>query len=113
MDKQKQKIGPDYQKIYSDIINKKYPDKKDVCEYLLEKQHLSVLEVIELNQRIFGSTKKCSQKYRSYTESDILQMLDYQRKNQLNNTELAQYFSLSRNSVTKWKRQFPNVNLNT
>lgn len=35
-------------------------------------------------------------------------MLDYQKGNGLNNTGLAKHFSLSRNSVAKWKKYFEN-----
>lgn len=102
---------PDYKRIYSDIITKKFLHKKEECETLLSKETLSVLDIIKLNQKIFGMDKESeeiNQRYRSYNKSDIDKMLDYQKKNKLNNTELAKHFKLSRNTVAKWKRIFTN-----
>lgn len=106
---EKIKSSPNYLKIYSDIVNLKYPNKRDACKFILEKNRITVLDVIELNNKIFeGSNNnlKLNQKHRSYSKEDILYMLDYQKKNKLNNTELAHHFSLSRNTVTKWKKLF-------
>lgn len=72
---------------------------------ILRKQKLSAIDILELNKRIFGETGK-NQKYRSYSKSDILQVLDYQKKYSLNNTQLALHFRLSRNTIAKWKKQF-------
>lgn len=103
--------NPDYKRIYTDIIDIKYPDKKTECEFLLNKPNLSVLDVIELNSRIFGivpdrSTEIFNQKLRSYRRADILKILDYQKKHRLNNSQLAKHFKLSRNTITKWKKVF-------
>lgn len=111
MDIQIQKITPPhYKKIYTDILNKKHPDKKEECKTLLDKENLSVLDVIKLNRIIFGfvdkETESFNQKHRSYTKSDILQILNHQKKYNLNNTQLALHFKLSRNTVTKWKKMF-------
>ncbi|SMP94191.1 hypothetical protein SAMN05421679_105273 [Epilithonimonas pallida] len=100
---------PDYKNIYLDILQKKYPHKKEECRILLSKENLSVLNIIELNQRIFGKDKESmqfNQKHRSYKKSDILNILDYQKKYKLNNCELANHFKLSRNTVAKWKKMF-------
>jgi len=100
---------PDYKNIYEDILQKKFPHKKDECKALLNKENLSVLNIIELNQRIFGIHKESeqfNQKHRSYNRSDILQILDYQKKHKLNNSQLANHFKLSRNTVAKWKKIF-------
>ncbi len=108
MDRKIQSLRPDYIRIYTDIINKKNPDKKEECENLLKKEELSVLDILELNRRIFGNADKeietVNQKFRSYQESDILQILDYQRKNNLNNIQLANHFKTSRNTISKWKK---------
>lgn len=108
MDRQIQKIAsPDYRRIYGDII-KKYPDKKEKCERLLEKQDMSVLDIIRINSLIFGTenneTSIFNQKHRSYSSSAIQEILTYQKKNSLNNTQLANHFRLSRNTVAKWKK---------
>ncbi len=99
---------PDYFRIYTDILDLKFPHKKEICRPLLEKKRITALDVIELNNKIFGATYKgnmeFNQKHRSYNKEDILYMLDYQKKNRLNNTQLARHFSLSRNTVTKWRK---------
>lgn len=101
---------PNYKKIYSDIINKKYPFKMEKCSSLLAKEVLSAIDILELNKRIFGTnqgtTSRQNQRLRSYTQSDILQILDYQKKNGLNNKQLSRHYNISRNTITKWKRIF-------
>lgn len=101
-------MKPHYKKIYTDILERKYPDKKNECKVLLGKEHLSVLDVIQLNKQIFGlpnaKTEIFNQKHRSYSQSDIVEILDYQKKNGLNNVQLALHFKLSRNTVAKWKK---------
>ncbi|MBP2615218.1 helix-turn-helix domain-containing protein [Chryseobacterium jejuense] len=108
-----QKSTPDYHQIYNDIINKKCPSRKEECKFLLNKESLSVLDVIELNNKIFGlsdqMTEAFNQSHRSYNKSSILMILDYQRKNKLSNSQLAKHFKLSRNTVTKWKRLFLSI----
>lgn len=74
------------------------------CKFLLSKRKLLATDVIELNQKIFGNT--ANEKHRSYKRTDILQILEYQKKHKLNNTQLARQFNLSRNSVRKWKKIF-------
>ncbi|MDF2553960.1 MAG: uncharacterized protein K0R77_3235 [Chryseobacterium sp.] len=101
------KVTPDYKRIYSDIISKKYPSRKLDCTDLLEKSDLSVLDIIELNRKIFGSkSQQFNQKHRSYKQSDILEILNYQKKHMINNTQLAKHFKISRNTIAKWKKLF-------
>lgn len=103
-------LKPNYNKIYNDIIAKKFPDKKELCCHLLRKKSLSVLDIIEINELLFQSKKRDSnianQKFRAYDKSTILQILDFQKKNGLSNTQLALHYKLSRNTVAKWKKQF-------
>ncbi|UWX59487.1 helix-turn-helix domain-containing protein [Chryseobacterium oranimense] len=105
-----EKLAPDYKKIYTDIIFKKCPEKYKLCDFILQKKALSVLDVIKLNQLIFSfegqEIAQFNQKHRSYDEASILEILEFQRKNGYNNTELADKFKLSRNSVAKWKKMF-------
>lgn len=105
-----EKLAPDYKKIYTDIIFKKCPEKHNLCNFILQKKALSVLDVIKLNQLIFSFEGKeitqFNQRQRSYDEASILEILEFQKKNGYNNTELAQKFNLSRNSVAKWKKMF-------
>lgn len=102
-------MKPDYNKIYTDIVSLKFPEKKQKCEHLLNKKDLSVMEILMLNKIIFNtdkSSEETNQKLRSYQESDILQILDYQKEQKCNNTQLANHFRISKNTVTKWKRLF-------
>ncbi|MDQ0064389.1 helix-turn-helix domain-containing protein [Chryseobacterium lathyri] len=104
-----EKLLPDYKTIYSDIIIKKFPQKK-YCLQLLQKKSLSVVDIMELNGKIFGIPDKetfiANQKHRSYNKTDIFEILNYQKENKLNNNQLAIKFKLSRNTVTKWKKYF-------
>ncbi|PQA89901.1 transposase [Chryseobacterium shigense] len=111
MDKKVRKITiPDYKKIFQDVIIYKHPEKKNECLTFLKKKSLSTLDVIQLNAIIFKNhsemDKVTNQKHRSYDQSTILQILDYQKSNHLNNIQTALYFKISRNTVTKWKKHF-------
>jgi DNA-binding transcriptional regulator YiaG len=99
---------PDYKRIYSDILKMKFPDKKEIYEKLLFKSNLSSMDVTEINKKIFGKSQfhGFNQKHKSYNQSDILKILDYQKNNKLNNTELAHHFNISRNTITKWRKLF-------
>ena len=99
---------PDYKTIYLDILHKKFPQKIKECSSLLQKELLSTMDIIELNKRIFGpadkETQSENQKHRSYHESDIFDILDYQKKHKLTNIETARHFKTSRNTIAKWKK---------
>lgn len=101
---------PNYKRIYTDILDQKYPHKKEKCTKLLNKRNLSSINIIELNTIIFGiadqKTEHFNQRHRSYSKSDILKILDYQEEYRLNNCQLANHFKLSRNTVAKWKKMF-------
>src|SRR5690606_36939376 len=100
MDQQAQIKTPNYKRIYSDILKKKYPEKIEYCKSSSKKPDISTLDIIQLNEKIFGSN---SPRLRSYSKSDICKILDYQKKHNLNNSQLASHFKLSRNTITKWK----------
>ncbi|KMQ60686.1 hypothetical protein ACM40_13050 [Chryseobacterium sp. BLS98] len=109
MDREKQKIShPYYKKIYFDILTKKYPDKLNECNKILSKEELSVLDIIQLNQKIFGNDEIFSenQRLRSYDYESIVKILNYQKKNKLSNTQLSIHFKMSRNTIAKWKSKF-------
>ncbi|MBB6369643.1 helix-turn-helix domain-containing protein [Chryseobacterium shigense] len=99
---------PNYKRIYEDIINKKYPHKIEECQILLSKEELNFFDIIKLNQKIFASDESTaeSQKHRSYDDQVIIKILQYQKDNMINNTQLALHFKLSRNTVAKWKKIF-------
>ncbi|WP_300685412.1 helix-turn-helix domain-containing protein [Chryseobacterium sp.] len=100
-------IVPDYKRIFKDIILFNYPEKEEECKNMLNKEELSTLDIIYLNQKIFGNenknTQKLNQSLRSYNKKDIIEILEYQKKNKLNNSELASHFKMSRNTISKWK----------
>lgn len=101
---------PDYKKIFQDIINKKFPEKKEWYSEISQKQNFSRLDILRINDFIFNTQDEevevYNQKLRSYDEHTILYMLDFQKKNYLTNTQLANHFKLSRNTVAKWKKHF-------
>lgn len=105
-----EKLAPNYKKIFTDILVSKHPEKYERCRSILQKEALSMLDVIKLNQMIFATedhgTAEFSRKQRSYDESSILEILEYQKRNGYNNTQIASKFKLSRNSVARWKKIF-------
>lgn len=96
-------IRPNYKKLYMDMLDWKYPDKKEVCANVLKKRKLEALDVITLNTMIFGE-RKSHQKHKSYDQNSILEILAYQKNNPCSNKELSDLFKISRNTITKWKR---------
>ncbi|KAB1229503.1 helix-turn-helix domain-containing protein [Chryseobacterium viscerum] len=108
--------SPDYRRIYNDIIKEKYPEKKELCKSILEKKELSFLDIIKLNSLLFEEKNKersvANQRHKSYNISTIREILDYQRKNKLNNTQLAIHFKLSRNSIAKWNKLLSSNDVN-
>ena len=62
--------------------------------------------VLKINNIIFFDGFSESQKFKSYDRQTIFEILDYQKKYKLNNSQLARHFKLSRNTITKWKRIF-------
>ncbi len=98
---------PNYKKIFEDIIRKKclHPEKYSL---MLNKKNFSHLDVIKLNDLIFHKSNKdlSVRKFRAYNKLTIMEILEYQKKNNINNTELSRYFKLSRNTIAKWKKCF-------
>lgn len=105
---------PDYQKIYSDLIALKHPEKKEQCKTILSKKLLSCFDIIRINDIIFGNNIEnisLSQRHRSYDDETIQKILYHQKKNKLNNSQVANHFKLSRNTITKWKKKFGLIHL--
>lgn len=103
--------GPDFQKIYSEIIKRDHPEKENDCRFYLNRTDWSSMDVITVNNILFA--EKCSkevlafnQKHRAYDEKTILKILQYQKKNNLNDAQVSKHFKLSRNTLFKWKRNF-------
>ncbi|MFP3835592.1 helix-turn-helix domain-containing protein [Chryseobacterium sp. SIMBA_028] len=113
MDQQIQQIDkkPDFIRIYNDII-KKYPDKMKVCDHLLKKTNLSSFEIIQLNTLIFGEDDNkadaFNKNHRCYEKCDVIYILEEQKRRKLNNTQVAKYYGISRNTIAKWKKSFLN-----
>ncbi|MCW3160842.1 helix-turn-helix domain-containing protein [Chryseobacterium oryctis] len=103
-------LSPNYKLIYEDMISRKYPHKKSDCESILKKKKLTILDIIKLNNIIVNGADEdgrvLNQRLRSYDKKTILKILHYQKENKLNNTELANEFKLSRNTISKWKKNF-------
>ncbi|MET3537441.1 helix-turn-helix domain-containing protein [Chryseobacterium limigenitum] len=100
---------PDYKKIYTDIIMKRNPEKMSECLPILEKDDFSLLDILLIEKIIFGKQEEkhsFNQRHRYYDWNTVLEILEYQRKQNLNNTQLAFHFKLSRNTVTKWRKMF-------
>ena len=99
--------GPNYKKIYTDMVLAKYPGKIEVCGNILNKEYMSVLDVITLNRLLFETDNEITnQKLRSYDKRAVMEILNYQKKNKLSNIQTAMHFKLSRNTVSKWKKSF-------
>jgi len=100
---------PNYKKIYTDLLDRKYPEKKQACESILNKTIIESLDVIRLNELIFNKNNKDllkkNQSFKSYDKDTVINILKYQKENGLNNIQLASHFKLSRNTVAKWKKE--------
>lgn len=107
---------PVYNKLYADMIRDKYPEKESECIHYLQKSNWTALDVICVNQLLFGAKKDrksvaFDQKHRAYDVESIQLILCYQKENMLNNKQLAIKFGLSRNTVAKWKKVFRYVDI--
>lgn len=103
---------PFYHKLYSDLIRDKFPEKETDLKQYLKKKNWTALDVIQVNEFLFGADKDkqdqaIDKKHRAYDQDSIKQILLYQKKNKLSNTALANRYGLSRNSIAKWKKLFP------
>lgn len=101
--------SPNYTRIYQDIIEQKYPEKKESCLNLLTKKKLTTREIIQMNTLIFGVENRSqfsenNSKFRCYDQETVQYILKYQITHQLNNTETASHFKISRNTLAKWKK---------
>ncbi|WP_076447809.1 hypothetical protein [Chryseobacterium sp. RU37D] len=104
----KNEIKPNYRRIYSDIIEIKFHDKKRDFDHLL-KENMTALEIMELDRTLFGEiedqdTEIFNQSHRSYDKNTILKILNYQKEYNLNNSQLSNQFKISRTTITKWKK---------
>ena len=54
-----------YQQIFRDILDTKYPEKKKVCIPLLQKENLSAMDIVKINTEIFGISREYPHKSNS------------------------------------------------
>lgn len=103
-------LRPNYKKIFEDIVMKKCPERLEEFNHYFKKENLTIMDVIDLNDKIFGlkdkDTLNFNQQHKSYDRETILQILAYQDKEKLNNIQLANHFNLSRNTVGKWRKLY-------
>lgn len=99
---------PNYKAIFNDILNSLSQEVSEKISQIMSKELLSFSDVISLNNIIFSNETRYNnnQKFRSYDKATILEILEFQKKNGYNNSEIAQHFKLSRNSVAKWKKLY-------
>jgi DNA-binding transcriptional regulator YiaG len=101
---------PDYKKIYTDLITVKYPHLMEKCRFFLEKDYLMSYDVLKISSIITGKEDveavSFNARHKSYDPVTILKILDYQKKYKCSNLQLAAYFKVSRNTITKWKKIF-------
>ncbi len=105
----KSNSNPDYQRIYLDILDRKFPEKKESCKSFFEKEELSFLDIKKINELIFNPGRKYEagkRKFNAYDKASIFKILDYQNTHKLNNSQLAKHFGISRNTISKWKKLF-------
>ncbi len=100
-----------YKRIYYDLLSKKFPDKMPLFLKLMNKDPLTALDIIEFNGKIFSENidiyEDCfNQRHKSYQKTDILRILEYQKKHNLTNSQISQHFRISRNTISKWRRLF-------
>lgn len=99
---------PDFKQIYTDIIKEKFPEKINDPVIINKLDSLNTaIDILKFNTFIFGRPEYAvefkNQRLRSYDESSIREILNYQKKNKLTNTETANHFKTSRNTIAKWK----------
>ncbi|MCY1662503.1 helix-turn-helix domain-containing protein [Chryseobacterium sp. SL1] len=105
----KKELKPNYKLIFSDILDKKYPEKRKDCSEILNKKSLTTFDIIHLNHIIFGKNeqnKDFNQKHRSYKKSDIMKIVEHQKKYNMSNIETSLKFKISRNTIYKWKKLY-------
>ncbi|WP_413533890.1 helix-turn-helix domain-containing protein [Empedobacter brevis] len=94
---------PNYQKIYQDIIERKFPEKIQQTKKLLTKE-MDTLDVIKISEILNAKKTTENQKHKSYDLDSIFKILNIQKKNNYTNTFIANEFKISRNTVAKWRK---------
>ncbi|WP_346985861.1 helix-turn-helix domain-containing protein [Chryseobacterium sp. POE27] len=100
---------PNYRKIYEDIISRKCPEKYNECAYLLNKNEIMAMDVLKLNEIIFGTSPETeinNRRHKNYDYHSIIRILEYQKEKGLSNIEVSRHFNLSRSTVSRWRKTF-------
>lgn len=108
-DREKIENKPDFGKIFREMAKRKNLPKSEQ-KRIAEQKEWNSLDVIETNEKLFARRNKenlkFNQQHRAYDESSIKELLEYQQKHKLNNTEMMSLFKISRNTIVRWKRIF-------
>lgn len=104
MAREESKVIPNYKRIFMDIITYSYPKKSDLFAVLQKKKELSTLDVLKFNKMIFGDDNNGL--FKSYDTANIHKILDFQKKENFNNSMVAKHFSISRNTLARWKKLY-------
>ncbi|GEM53273.1 helix-turn-helix domain-containing protein [Empedobacter brevis] len=94
---------PNYQKIYQEIIQRKFSEKAKQTKKLLKKE-MDTLDVIKISEILNGKETSENQKHKSYDVDSILKILTIQKNNNYTNTLIAEKFKISRNTVSRWRK---------
>lgn len=100
---------PDFGKIFREMAKRKnLPESEQ--KRIAEQKEWNSLDVIETNEKLFARRNKenlkFNQQHRAYDESSIKKLLEYQKRNKLNNAEMTKMFKLSRTTLLMWQRYF-------
>ncbi|WP_313579134.1 helix-turn-helix domain-containing protein [Chishuiella sp.] len=90
---------PNYKKIYEEILKRKKIKKKI-------NDKMSIKDVLKISKIINPNNQDKNQKHKSYDLDYINYVLNDQLKHNYTNTEVANKYNLSRNTITKWKKNF-------
>jgi DNA-binding transcriptional regulator YiaG len=100
---------PNYKRIFEDIISRKCPEKYSLCAHILNKDEISAMDVLKLNDIVFdknSNSEGTNQKHKSYDSETISKVLNYQKENNLSNVAVSKHFNVSRSTVSKWRKIF-------
>lgn len=101
-------MGPNYKKIYHDMLMASNPSKLDIKEVANKINNIkAAIDVTNLNEMLFGSnvqsTNEINQNLKAYDEQSVMKILRYQKEYKLNNTQTAITFKLSKNTLCRWR----------
>lgn len=103
MDQKISRIGPNYHQIFFDIIEKKCPSKMRYCKKILAKAELDIWDISNLNAILFPKKNAENSKFKTYTSTEMRQILEDQKINHLTNIDTAKKFEISPTTLRKWK----------